>query len=420
MAPTNAALADVLARRLDRFPADGGLPSLDVATATVSEAETAAEIPCGTTMPDSLVRKAARALEAPADELVRLGVITSGETLATVLPQLTSRLLSAAIDDPVVAGLHEQTYTAFRRRRGLLLLNLEHQVRFTELPWVQALAPCRSAQPDNATAACRALRQITMLALTAFPHALLPNPLVTEIRTLAKQAELDLPLVEEVAADIFMGTFTTKWRDAAAVASRLLSGTLYANYYDLPADWSEPQRTLLRWGKRTAADFTELCRQRAGTAGGSIAANGMLLEQSQILTTHNLAVLVDALDLTDELRARAPELAGRTLNWILRRQAQRADHLHAALIQMKNTAYAWRQALFLLSFCEPTMQMSQAVRLRSAVDGTPFVPAAEGLLQVLDGDRFTPAGTMRRGKGRRFLGWAQGTNPFLVHAGGNR
>lgn len=416
MAPTNAALADVLARRLDRFPADGGLPLLDVATATVSEAETNAEIPCGTTMPDSLVRKAARALEAPADELVRLGVITSGETLATVLPQLTSRLLSAAIDDSVVAGLHEQTYTAFRRRRGLLLLNLEHQVQFTELPWVQALAPCRSPQPDNATAAHRALRQITMLALTAFPHALLPNPLVTEIRTLAKQAELDLPLVEEVAADIFMGTFTTKWRDAAAVASRLLSGTLYANYYDLPADWSEPQHTLLRWGKRTAADFTELCRQRAGTAGGSIAANGMLLEQSQILTTHNLAVLVDALDLTDELRERAPGLAGRTLSWIVRRQAQRADHRHAALIQMKNTAYAWRQALFLLSFCEPTVQMSQAVRLRTEVRDTRLVPAAEGLLQVLDGDRFTPAGTMRRGTGRRFLGWAQATNSFLVQA----
>ncbi|MCR3750522.1 hypothetical protein [Lentzea californiensis] len=412
-APTNAALADVLASRLDRFPSDGGLPSLDVATAAVSDTETTAEIPCGTTMPDVLVHKAARALEAPADELVRLGVITSGETLAVVLPQLTSRLLSATFDDPVVAGLHEQTYTAFRRRRGLLLLNLEHQVQFTELPWVEALAPCRSPQPDNATAAHRALRQITMLALTAFPQAVLPNPLVTEIRTLAKQAELELPLVEEVAADIFMGTFTTKWRAAAAVASRLLEGTLYADYYDLPANWSKPERTLLRWGKKTAADFTELCRRRAGTSGGSVAANGMLLEQSQILTTHNLAVLVDALDLTDELRERAPELARRTLGWIVRRHAQRADHLHAALIQVKNTAYAWRQALFLLSFCEPAVQTSQAERWRDEVRGTRLEPAATGLLQVLDGHRFTPAGTMRRGEGRRFLGWAEGTNSFL-------
>ncbi|MBY8851889.1 hypothetical protein K7G98_27835, partial [Saccharothrix sp. MB29] len=234
------------------------------------------------------------------DELVRLGVITSGETLAVVLPQLTSRLLSAAIDDPVVAGLHEQTYTAFRRRRGLLLLNLEHQVRFTELPWVDALAPCRSPEPDDAGAARRALRQAAVLALTAFPHALLPNPLVTELRTLAEQAGLELPLVEEVAADIFTGSFTTKWRDAAAVASRLLAGTLYANYYDLPAEWPEPRRESLRWGKRTAEDFSELCRERAGTPGGSVAANGMVLEQSQILTTHNLAALVDGLDLTDE------------------------------------------------------------------------------------------------------------------------
>ena len=417
-APTNAALAGVLAHRLDRFPAEGGLPSLDVATAAVSEAETTAEIPCGTTMPDRLVHKAARSLEAPADELVRLGVITSGDTLAAVLPQLTSRLLSAAIDDPVVAGLHEQTYTAFRRRRGLLLLNLEHQVRFTELPWIQALASFRSPRPDNATAAQRALRQITMLALTAFPHAVLPNPLVTEIRALAKQAGLELPLVEEVAADIFTGTFTTKWRDAAAVASRLLAGTLYAHYYDLPADWPEPQRTILRWGKPTAADFTALCRERAGTTGGSVAANGMVLEQSQILTTHNLAVLVDALDLTDELGERAPDLAWRTLDWIVRRQAQRADHLHAALIQVKNTAYAWRQALFLLSFCEPAVQLSHAERLRHEVRGTGLEPAAQGLLRVLDGDRFTPTGTMRGGGGRRFLGWAQGTNPFLVYVGG--
>lgn len=409
-APTHAALADVLAARLARYPSDGGLPSLDVATAAVSEAETTTEIPHGTTMPDHLVHKAARALEAPADELVRLGVITSGEVLAIVLPQLTSRLLSAAIDDPVVAGLHEQTYTAFRRRRGLLLLNLDHQVRFTELPWVAALAPCRSPRPDHAAAARRALRQATMLALTAFPHALLPNPLVTELRTLAKQAGPELPLVEEVAADIFMGTFTTKWRDAAVVASRLLAGTLYANYYDLPPDWPERQRTILRWGKRTAADFTALCQQRAGTTGGSVAANGMVLEQSQILTTHNLAVLVDALRLTDELRDRAPDLAWRTFDWTVRRLAQRAGHRHAELTQLKNAAYAWRQALFLLSFCEPAVRSSHAERLADRTRGGVLQPAVEGLLHVLGGGRFTATGATGQGEGRRFLAWTEDTD----------
>ncbi|MFD9739016.1 hypothetical protein [Umezawaea sp. NPDC059074] len=66
---------------------------------------------------------------------------------------------------------------------------------------------------------------------------------------------------------------------------------------------------------------------------------------------------------------RAPELAWRTFGWIVRRQAQGADHLHAALIQVKNIAYA-------------------------------------------------PTGTMRRGEGRRFHGWARGTNLFLGYVGG--
>jgi hypothetical protein len=415
-APTNAALAGVLVDRLDRYPADGGLPSLDVASAAVAEAEATTEVPGGTTMPDALVRKAARALEAPADDLVRLGVITSGDVLATVLPQLTSRLLGAAIDDPVVAGLHEQAYTAFRRHCGLLLLDLDHQVWFTELPWVAALGPCRSPKPDNAAAARRALRQSAVLALTAFPHALLPNPLVTEFEALAEQAGLELPLVREVAADIFTGTFTTPWRDAAVVTSRLLAGTLYADYYDLPSDWPRRRRTVLRWGKRAAADFTALCRERAGTSGGSDTANGMVLEQSQVLTTHNLAVLVDGLDLTDELRDHAPELAWRAFGWTVRRLTPRLDHHHAALIQVKNAAYSWRQALFLLSFCEPAVRWSHAQRLAGLTRGSALLPAVQGLLHVLGGGRFTAGGTAAGGEGRRFLGWAEGTNPFLDDA----
>lgn len=415
-APTNAAIAGVLAKRLDRYPADGGLPSLDVATAAVLDTEATAEVPGGTPMPQSLVRKAVRALEAPVDELVRLGVITSGDTLAAVLPQLTARLVSAAIDDPVVADVHEQVYAAFRRRRSLLLLNLEHQVRFSELPWVDALAPFRSPRPDTAVAAQHALRQAVMLALTSFPYAILPNPLVVEFRALAKQAGLDMPLVEEVAADIFMGTFTSKWRAAAAIASRLLAGTIYANYYDLPERWSDKPRTFLRWGKKTAPDFTTLCTERAGTSGGSVAANGMVLEQSQILTTHNLAVLVDGLDLTEPLRDRAPELSWSALDWMVRRMAQRADHVHAGLIQVKQAAYAWRQALFLLSFCEPAIQIEHAQRLAEQVQGTTLRPAADGLLHVLHGGRFTMTGTASRGDGMRFLGWAEKGHPFLRYA----
>lgn len=121
-APTHARLADLLARRLDHYPADGGLPAVEPIATPVSEQD-CPDVPPGTEFPSSLLRKAVRALEAPPDELVRRGVITSGERLAIVLPQLISRLKSAGFDDPVLAGLYEQTYTAFRRRRSLLLLD---------------------------------------------------------------------------------------------------------------------------------------------------------------------------------------------------------------------------------------------------------------------------------------------------------
>jgi hypothetical protein len=137
-------------------------------------------------------------------------------------------------------------------------------VRFEELPWVTALAPCRSPRPDS-----------------------------------------------------------------AAAASRTMAGTLYGNYYDLPPEshWTTRRRPLFQWGKETAADFAELCTERAqetGPSGGYVARNGAVLEQSQILTTHNLAVLVDGLGLDDRLREQAPELAGQALSWVVRRLAQRA------------------------------------------------------------------------------------------------
>jgi hypothetical protein len=223
------------------------------------------QYPVGTPIPEHLVAKAARALEAPPDELVRRGVITSGDVLAAVLPQLTSRLMAAGISDPVLAGLYEQAYAAFRRRRGLLLLNLEHQVRFGELPWVTALQPCRSPQPSGSAAARRALEQAVMLAVTAFPHALLPNPLVRELAALAGQAEIPLPLTEEAAADIFIGAFTVKWREAAADASRPASWERPA-----PGPGSAPPSTAWRTSS-PAADSPRTGRSRAAPAAGSSA-----------------------------------------------------------------------------------------------------------------------------------------------------
>lgn len=65
--------------------------------------------------------------------------------------------------------------------------------------------------------------------------------------------------------------------------------------------------------------------------GNGVAVNGTVLEQSQILTTHNLAPLIEALDLGEQVRRLAPELARRVLGWVVRRQAQPCPDHHAAL-----------------------------------------------------------------------------------------
>ena len=431
--PTHAALAHVVGGRLDRFPADGGLPALDPVIADTT-GEEAPAIGDGVAVPASVVRTVSRALEAPVEELIERGVIGSGEVLARVLPQLTAQHVSASIDDAVIGGLYARTYTAFRRRRSLLLLNLEHQVRFEELPWVAALSGFRT-QGRSTQAAQQALHRAVLLALDSFPEGILPNPLVREFGALASAADVRLALVEEVAADIFMGTFTAKWRTAAQVASASLQGSLYARYYDLPGPefWSSTpeakgwaRRLQRRWGKETAADFTALCSTRAAEAGRdghswSVAANGALLEQSQILTTHNLAVLIGGLGLEPRLRERAPELADRVLDWVLQTHALLPSQHHAALLAVKNMSYAWRQAIYLLSFCDDEAQTAAVRRLLDATaSGTArqLRPVVDGLAHVVAGGRFRSDGTADGGTGRRLLGWSLGEHWLLVPVAG--
>jgi len=110
-----------------------------------------------------------------------------------------------------------------------LLLNLESQVKIEELPWVGAIERFGKGKLDTSQVAHQALRDIAFLALTSFPHAILPNKLLQEMRALAKQARLDLPLTDELAADIFMGAFSEKFAEAARRAADLLARISHAS-----------------------------------------------------------------------------------------------------------------------------------------------------------------------------------------------
>jgi hypothetical protein len=413
--PTRADLARLLVERLSGLPRDEGLASLDEALSPVSAAEAGRwHVPVGAAIADRLAAKVRRSLDAPPATLVELGVIPSGEALARVVPQLSAQARAAGIADADLRRLYGAIYSAFRRRRSLLLLNLQSQVKLEELPWGRAVAAYREDSAAVRRQARAVLEEVVVLALTAFPQQTLPNKLLQEVRALADGAGLALPIVDELAADIFMGDFSEKFLRAAHKAAELLEGTLYERYYGLPCarvrriDDVRPSR----YGTPTSPEFAALCFELAGEAGRgrwSVARNGKVIEQAQVLTTHNLAVLFEALGLTEALRPRLEELALRCFAWVCQRLRTKGAW-RAQLRAVKNAAYAWRQMVFFLSVApaeaagsflgraegrlreqSPDLQ----ARLRPALAG--LARAAQGLpVEAPD----TPEGS------RRFLGWA--------------
>lgn len=153
-----------------------------------------------------------------------------------------------------------------------------------------------------------------------------------------------------------------------------------------------------------------------------MAANGTILEQAQILTTHNLAPLVNALNLREQIAAAAPELADRAFAWLMRRLRTHPNNQHARLQAVKNAAYAWRQAIYFLSLCDHDAQAEALAQLRDHLQNAGedlqarFGAAVDGLAHVIAGGRFDNSGRAPRpAAGRRFLGWATGSHWVLEH-----
>ncbi|MFD4571997.1 hypothetical protein ACFWNK_02315 [Streptomyces sp. NPDC058417] len=425
--PAHHTLARVLLPRLRDLPRDEGIaaPAPLLAPVTTAEAATSG-VPAGTVIPAALRRPVEAALSAPLADLVDRGVVPSAEALAALAPQLVAATTARAFPDPALRTLTAAAYRAFRTRRSLLLLNLERQVRVEELPWVGAVDAWRDGGGDGRgtgegdEVAARALRELGGLAVQAFPGTLLPNPLVRELSVLAGRAELGAPLVEELAADIFMGTFTPKFLAAARVAAELLGGgSLYERYYGIDyravrdlaiVEAAEGQRGSAR--PRTSPGFARLCAARAGLAPsrwrhgfGSPAVNGTVIEQAQILTTHNLATLVHRAGFVPATGW--ADLAERSFGTVCL-LAARVPGNPRPLRTAKDAAYAWRQTLFHLSLCAPDERervlagLPERAARHSARVAELLAPALTGLRQVTEG------GSADHGAGRLVLGWSTG------------
>lgn len=420
-------IAAVVLPRLAVYPANEGIEDLAPVLTTLSDDESAlAESGPGRELPETIRRRIERCLCDSIEVLVEKGLITSGDVLATVLPQMTSGLRAAGITDPTLRQLYASVYRAFRRRRSLLLLDLQSQVKLEELPWVAAIEEFRSENLSAKELTRQALDEVTSLTLVSFPQAILPNKLLQELRSLVQGAGLDIPLVDELAADIFMGQFSGKFVESAKRAARVMSGTIYETYYGIKYEEflqiSPPDKKVRSWffgSPPQLDDFAKLCSVRAGVNLGSWdpATNGMIIEQQQIVTTQNLACLFSGLGLAETLRPYLANMARSCFAWICRRQQVRESQWHARLIMVKNTAYAWRQMLFYLSFVsrdelaefigwsESHLAAQQAefqVRFRPVFAG--LVAAYRGIsVPQFDGNNGS----------RQFLGWSKSRHWLL-------
>ncbi|WP_327260843.1 hypothetical protein OG444_04410 [Streptomyces sp. NBC_01232] len=418
--PSHHALAGLVLRRLSRLDPAGGTADVEAPLAPVDERESLETgLPVGAAVPTAIGNCVRAALSAPLEELVARGVVPSAEVLAELVPQLVAAVTADQYTDEPLRNLMAGTYCAFRNRRSLLLLNLQHQVRIEELPWLRAVSAHRDgdAAAGAQEQAEEALRRLGGLAVSAFPATVLPNPLVRELSHLGRQAELGTPFVEELAADIFMGTFTPKFLVAARIAADLLEGSLYERYYGI--DFARLRRMAVAQAvdsaqrgrpARSAEEFARLCAERAGTNGASWrpAVNGKVIEQAQILTTHNLATLAARVKIAPVAGWAA--LARDCFDVVCRLVNRMAGR--PMLSTIKDTAYAWRQMLFHLSLCEDAERAAVLEWIETDILRRPplvqarLAPALAGLRLVAAGGSFGADGTGERGRARRLLGWS--------------
>jgi hypothetical protein len=215
-----------------------------------------------------------------------------------------------------------------------------------------------------------------------------------------------------------MGAFSMKFLLAAQQAAQLLRGTFYERYYAIPTGLIlQLDDREKKWGKDASPGFAALCTERAGakSEGWSVARNGTILEQAQILTTHNLALLFDGLGLLETLRPALPYLAQQCFRWVVRQQTMKVDLWKAQLQMVKNTAYAWRQMVFFLSFLDRPAQEAflawarEHFQKQGEAFTRKFEPAMAGLEWACAGNEFDASGRAgRKGEARRFLGWTDG------------
>lgn len=363
-----ADFAEVLLKRTAGLDTSNGLDCPEDFTKAVLENEvrTSPASLVGKKVPDAVARKLHMCVINTPQMLVDKGLIASSEMLGALVPRISAEVTGACLQDPALRRLHFALKAAFAKRRGLMLLTTEHQVRIHEIPWYTPIEQEIKKAGGAVERSLQTLREVVKMALEGFPETMLPNKLIQTLRDLAKGAKLDLDFVEEMPVDIFQGKFSPKFTSASAIAAQLLQGTLYETYYGLADDYK-----MLSSGVGKNYSLVATCARRAGLrkdwSYGSCGETGTVVEQQLVLTTHNLASLFTALQVND---FNLSNMALRCTTWVYRTLAVAAGAgSHERLMHTKNAAYAWRQLLFFVSMIGQVQKEQQDEVLSAVFSG---------------------------------------------------
>ncbi|KAL0219107.1 hypothetical protein P9112_004760 [Eukaryota sp. TZLM1-RC] len=269
-------------------------------------------------------------------------ILSSCEQLAKVCHQMLIFSKISSYDEPSTQYLVYQLYSAFERRRSVLLFNLQSQVVIAEIPWFSALVKVLDSEivsQRREEKEFEAAKDVVFLYFKLFPFNQLPNKFISALRQFKINGN-SLKLVTELAVDIFENNFSPSFLQAVQANAKLLPklpNQLYTFYFDIDPEALQELKK--------GYDLYELCASRipnTDTLWFSTLRNGMIIEQTYVLSTMNLAQLCFVFNVDSAIIKSA---VLKTAKFIIKSAlSPKSKRVY------KNTAYAFRQLLFYLSF----------------------------------------------------------------------
>ena len=170
---------------------------------------------------------------------------------------------------------------AFMTRRSIMLLNTEGQVRASDVPFIAVLQRVLKVDEHSKESRLDGLKWLMTTYLDTFPHCMMPN----EILRLVRECNHDIPVLEDIASDIFQGHLVPKFGVVCKLAANLLGpDSVYGQYYG--------DNLSQLWKRRaiTSADLVKWAGWGLEDVYPDTTKNGMTLERVRVATCHNMVM----------------------------------------------------------------------------------------------------------------------------------